>query len=230
MRLYWIFLENTNESADKQQIGARSSGVADVPANKAARTAIADSITGAGANFGNRGKGWGGKAGAEMGGKGGKGGGKAKANAKQKAKKARASWMTTFNKVQQIASEVCCVDGFPCAFRWQALMGFQFINFRFRVSTPDIPTDALTVSAVLDRDRGPWSWQVKTAEEVEKDKFKTRMDSSWPQIQVATYICYIYSYKYYIFMFTYIYHKCSYIVFFGLPYISTWRITMRDDP
>ena len=55
MRLYWVFREAEEVSKSSREVGTKLSAAGSIPANKAARTAIADSLVGRAAEFGRKG-------------------------------------------------------------------------------------------------------------------------------------------------------------------------------
>ncbi|CAL1152425.1 unnamed protein product [Cladocopium goreaui] len=88
MRLYWVFREGSGVSKQSREVGTKVTGKGSVPANKAARAAIADTLVGRAAEFSRKGapsadsgKGSKGKT------KTGKAGGKTKSTSTRKAAK-----------------------------------------------------------------------------------------------------------------------------------------------
>ena len=57
MRLYWVFKENTDTEKHRTGISTKLKASGSVPANKAARTAVADGLLNAAAKFGSKGSG-----------------------------------------------------------------------------------------------------------------------------------------------------------------------------
>eukprot|EP00435_Cladocopium_sp_Y103_P060416 s132_g22.t1 len=55
MRLYWVFREGSAASSTTKEVGTALRGKGAVPANKAARTSVADSLLGRAADFGRKG-------------------------------------------------------------------------------------------------------------------------------------------------------------------------------
>ncbi len=57
MRLYWVFKENSDTEKHRTGISTRLKAAGSVPANKAARTAVADGLLSAAAKFDSKGSG-----------------------------------------------------------------------------------------------------------------------------------------------------------------------------
>ena len=55
MRLYWVFREGSGVSKQSREVGTKVTGKGSVPANKAARAAIADTLVGRAAEFSRKG-------------------------------------------------------------------------------------------------------------------------------------------------------------------------------
>ena len=55
MRLYWVFREGSGVSKQSREVGTKVTGKGSVPANKAARTAVADALVGRAADFSRKG-------------------------------------------------------------------------------------------------------------------------------------------------------------------------------
>ena len=173
MRLYWVYKEGSDTTANKTSLATRVKATASMPTNKAAAQALHDGMTNFQANFGGKGA----RAPASSSGKGGVNPAVPKSNPKPKAKKA--SILLKFWKFGEltyidfligfISCVIYMVPIYVCGLRLYTSIPFCLIPVVLR----SVPARAMIQSSIPG--------QVKSPEEIRKKEFDQKLDKSHSQ-------------------------------------------------